>query len=285
MRVNLLVNPKRTDAVAAAIATASDLRARGAEVKADVEAAPALSLESVTDAEFPCADLIITFGGDGTLIRAAHLCSELGTPILGVYYGRFGFVTQCQGVEVESFLDAWFAGKTRIEERMMIQTELIRNGQVVTTLHSLNEMVLQREVTVRMLTFEVCVDDQLLTRYPADGVLIASPTGSTGYNLSVNGPIVDPRVKAMVLTAISPHTLSARPLILSPDSTVEISVQSEGDAVLSADGQKRLHLLSGDKVRACRSPRITRLVLFKPDDFLQKVGERMFWSRRLEGSN
>jgi NAD+ kinase len=281
LRVHLLVNYHRPDALQAASSAASELQKRGAEVAADPESARRLTLPPVPDISFAEADLVITFGGDGTLIRAAGLCSEKGTPILGVYYGRFGFVTQCQSAELSSCLDAVFDKTAHIEERMMLQTDLLRGNKPITTLHSLNETVLQREVTSRMMIFEVRVDDNPLTRYPADGVLVATATGSTGYNLSSGGPILHPRVQAMILTAISPHTLSARPLVLQAESSVEFSVRTEGDAVLSTDGHVRLHLLSGDVVRISRSPRITRLVSIGKDDFLVKLSERLLWSRRI----
>ncbi len=283
MRVHLLVNPQRADAVAAASEAVSWLRERKVEVGATPETAFCLSIPEVDTASLANADLVVSFGGDGTLIRAADLCSEKGTPILGVYYGRFGFVTQCQGPEVPAQLERFLAGEARFENRMMLQTELLRAGQVIATLHSLNEMVLQRTVTVRMMTFEVQVDGHVLTRYPADGIMIATPTGSTAYNLSAGGIIVDPRVEAMLLTAIAPHTLSARPLALAPDSEIRLKVQADGDAVLSGDGQNRLHLLSKDEVRVTRSPRVTRLMSVRPDDFLVKLGERLLWSQSLLG--
>jgi len=281
LRVHLLVNYHRPDALKAAGAAADELQKRKAEVAADPETARRLNISAASDIHFADADLVITFGGDGTLIRAAGLCSEKGTPILGVYYGRFGFVTQCQSVQLPVCLDAVFDGTAHIEDRMMLQTDLLRSGKPVTTLHSLNETVLQREVTSRMMIFEVKVDGNPLTRYPADGVLVATATGSTGYNLSSGGPILHPRVEAMILTAISPHTLSARPLVLRAESSVEFSVRTEGDAVLSTDGHVRLHLLSGDVVRITKSPRITRLVSIGKDDFLVKLSERLLWSRRI----
>ena len=251
------------------------------DVGADHESAPLLHVDPVPATSFSEADLVVCFGGDGTLIKASALCSERGTPILGVYYGRFGFVTQCESHEMGACLSQFLDGQAVVEERMMLQTELLRGGDVIATLHSLNEMVLQRDVTARMMTFSVTVDGHHLTSYPADGVLVATPTGSTGYNLSAGGPIVDPRVQLLIVTAVAPHTLSTRPLIFSPDSEVRLGLQTEGDAVLSADGQVRLHLLSGDEVRVTRSARVTRLVSVDKDDFLIKISARLLWSQRL----
>jgi NAD+ kinase len=283
LRIHLLVNHHREDALEAAASAASWLKDRQVEVAVDFESANLLRLPPVAPAEFANCNLAITFGGDGTLIRAAHLCSEVGTPILGVYYGRFGFVTQCTNDELGACLSDFFDGRAKIEPRMMLQVDLLRNGKSVATLHALNEMVLQREVMVRMMTFEVNVNGHRLTSYPADGIMVATPTGSTAYNLSAGGPICDPHVQAMVLNALAPHTLSARPLVLNPDSEVVLKVSTEGDAVLSGDGQVRLHILSGDQVRVVKSPRVTNLVTVEKDDFLVKLGSRLFWSQSILG--
>lgn len=281
MRVHLLTNPARKDAVTAALRARDFLRDEKVEVLCDPDSAEKLHLPAVPAERFYDCDLVVTFGGDGTLIRAAHWCSENGTPILGVYYGRFGFVTQCTGEDLEGCLQRFVSGAAHYEERMMIQTDLMRNAKSVATIHSLNEMVVQRAVTVRMLTFCVRVNGNDLTTYPADGVIISTATGLTGYNLSAGGPIMDPRVRGLVITALAPHTLSARPLVLHADSEVHLSMQTEGDAVLSADGQARLHLLSGDEVRVKRSPRITRLMTVHPEDFMRKLPQRLFWSQSI----
>lgn len=278
----MLVNTHRPDAIEAARQTCVFLAERGIDFASDRESAEAIESPILPMEEIANANLVITFGGDGTLIRAAHVCSALATPILGVYYGRFGFVTQCRPNEIGAALSLFFDGKARIEDRMMVQTELIRAGQVVATMHSLNEAALQRAATTRMLTFHISVDGNRLARYPADGVMVATPTGSTAYNLSAGGPIVDPRMQALILTAITPHTLSTRPLILRPDSVVRLSMETRGDAVLSCDGQSRLHLFSGDEVRVTKSTRSTRLVSIDEHDFLTKLAERMMWSQSLE---
>ncbi len=269
----------RPDAVEAAAKAVSILRARNVEMGADRDSAPQLGIPGLASDDLPQADLVMTFGGDGTLIRAAHLCAGLGTPILGVYYGRFGFVTQCQPDEVGAALSQFLDGKAIIQERMMVQTELRRGERVVATLHSLNESAVQRSATTRLLTFEVRVNQQTLARYPADGVMVATPTGSTAYNLSAGGPILDPTLEALVFSAIMPHTLSARSLVLKPDAVVDIHVETRGDAILSCDGQSRLHLLSGDAVRITRSPRVTRLIHIDDADFYNKISDRFQWSK------
>lgn len=278
MRVHFVTNGYRPDALAAARDLAIWLARRGVVVAGDSEAARDTGVDLVVNEEFGFADLVIAFGGDGTLIRAAHLCAEVGTPILGVYFGRFGFVTQCTHEGLEDCITEFIEGRALIDRRMMLGAELIRGGVVLAPLTALNEIVLQRDVTARMMTFQVTVDGHNLTSYPADGIIIATPTGSTGYNLSAGGPILDPRVEALMLSAIAPHTLNARTLVLPADSEILVRVESRGDAVLSADGQTRLHLLSGDEVRVRRSTRVTNLVTVEKDDFLIKLGQRLLWS-------
>lgn len=278
-----MVNLFRPDAVKAAVATVDLLRQKGIAVAADRESAAAIGVDSATPDEFPVCDLVITFGGDGTLIRAAHMCAELGTPILGVYYGRFGFVTQCLPHEVGAAISQFVDETATIEERMMVQVDIVRGGKVVASLHSLNEAAVQRSATTRMLTFEVLVNGKVLSRYPADGVMVATPTGSTAYNLSAGGPVVDPSLEAMIIVAIMPHTLSARPLVIRPDAHIDILIETRGDAVLSCDGQSRLHLLSGDAVRITRSPRRTRLVCVDDADFYEKLAQRFQWSKGPKG--
>ncbi len=279
MRIHTIVNLFRPDAVSAAKATMEALRAKGVELGADSESAEAIGVEAVQPEALAEADYFISFGGDGTLIRASHICSERGTPILGVHFGRFGFVTQCMPAEIGSAISDILDNSVTIQERMMVQTELIRADRTVATLHSLNETVVQRAATTRVLTFDVKVNGRILARYPADGVMVATPTGSTAYSLSAGGPVVDPELKAMLLTAIMPHTLSARPLMLRPGAVIDICIETRGDAVLSCDGHSRLHLLSGDAVKITTSPRVTRLVVMDENDFFEKLAYRFEWSK------
>lgn len=284
-RVHLIANIHRADALEATNRCAKWLVRRGFEIAIEPDSGRHLDLPVVSADAFGHASLVVAFGGDGTLIRAAHLCSETGAPILGVYYGRFGFVTQCTPSEVESSIIAFFEGESAIESRMMISAKLRRGGNEITVIHALNEIVLQRAANARMMTIEVAIDGHRLTSYPADGVMVSTATGSTAYNLSAGGPILDPNIQAIVLTALSPHTLSARTLVLRPDSEIAFTVQSKGDALLSADGQSRLHILSGDEMYMQRSPRVTNLVSVEKDDFLIKLGQRLFWSQSMFGDD
>ena len=276
----------RSDAIEAAQWAARWLFEHGQiEVVAEVAVALEINVKPASNQEIALSNLVIAFGGDGTIIRAAHICSEVGTPILGVHFGRFGFVTQCAPDELGSALSAFIDGEHLVEKRMMLKTDLVRGDKTVATIHTLNESVLQRIVTDRMLTFEVTVNGHHLTSYPADGVMVSTPTGSTGYNLSVGGPVVDPTVQALILVALAPHTLSARPLVLAADSVVRLTLETGGDAVLSGDGQTRLHLLPKDFVEIRQSDRTTNLVTIQNEDFLHKLRDRLFWSQSILGKD
>lgn len=257
------------------------LLSRDIEVFLEPRARGTIAIPEISLQDLPTSDLVISFGGDGTLIRAAHMCSSVGTPILGVHFGRFGFVNQCAPHEIEDVVERFLKGEHRLEQRMMLDCRLVRKNTMVATSFSLNEAILQRTVTDRMLTFEVVVDDQLLTSYPADGVMVCTPTGSTGYNLSAGGPVLDPALDALVLVALAPHTLSARPLVLGPSSVIRLQLEAGGDSVLSTDGQNRLHLLPGDWVEIQKSERTTNLVTVKTNDFLYKLRNRLFWSQSI----
>lgn len=273
------MNGHRPDAVEAARETAAWLREKEIKIGAEPDTAKLLGVDSVSLDEIPQGKMVVSFGGDGTLIRAAHLCSRRGTPVLGVYFGRFGFVTQVVPNETIAAIRSYLDGEAQLDERTMVRAELKRQDRTVATLHSLNEITVQRSTNTRMLTFDVSVNGRQVARYPADGVLVATPTGSTAYNLSAGGPVIDPDLDAMVLTPIMPHTLSTRPLVLPATSSIDIDIESRGDAVLSCDGQSRLHMLSGDSVTVARSERTTRLVSINPHDFLDKLSERLLWSK------
>ncbi|HWD37230.1 MAG TPA: NAD(+)/NADH kinase [Fimbriimonas sp.] len=284
MRIHLVANVHRPDALAAAESASKWIINRGIEFAVEPETARHVKLPVIASEHFAEADLVLAFGGDGTLIRAAHLCSERGTPILGVYYGRFGFVTQCTDENLEKCVVDVIEGRGHIESRLMLEASLLRAGHPVASLYALNEVVLQRSISTRMLTFRVTVDGYPLTSYPADGVLVSTPTGSTAYNLSVGGPIVDPTLEALVLSAIAPHTLSARSLILRTDSVIDLSLETSfGESILSADAQTRLHVLPGDEVKIRRSERVTNLVIVESEDFLVKLRQRLLWSKGMFG--
>ncbi len=198
----------------------------------------------VRDREF---SLLVAVGGDGTLLRASHLCAPCGVPMLGINLGRLGFLMQFSREEWQTALEQLVKGEFWLENRMMIRAEHMRTGDSLGNWHALNEAVVARSGTVRPVRLSVSVDGHLLTHYVADGVIAASPTGSTAYALAAGGPILPPELRNILLVPIAPHLSVDRATVLAEGSFVTIELGS-GDAVLSVDGQIPIGLERGDIV-------------------------------------
>ncbi len=279
MKFNISVNYNRHDAIETASDVIRWLQGEGIDVEVDAEALPYLDVENIAAAT-SCRgnDLAIAFGGDGTVIRAVHRCSKHNTPVLGVYFGQLGFMTQCDPTHVFSVIKDFIEGKLEVEDRMMAQIELYRNDKHVVSLECLNELAIHRDAQEHLISLSLTVNDIHLTSYAADGVLISTPTGSTAYNLSCGGPLMDPTGEAIIVTAICPHTLSARPLVLAPTSHIELSMLREGSAVMSCDGLHKIHVFNGDVIKIKQAERKAKIVRVRKDDFLVKLRSRLFWS-------
>ena len=216
-------------------------------------------------------DLFITVGGDGTLLRASHLCAPNDVPILGINMGRVGFLIQVQQDEWPAALEQMFRQDYWIEKRMMLQVELIRSGDLLGTWHALNEAVVCRGAAVRPVKLSASVDDHLLTTYAADGLIAATATGSTAYALASGGPILPPELRNILLVPIAPHLSVDRAVVLSEGTVVSILL-IEGDAVLSVDGQIPLGLAPNDIVEVCAGDYAASFVRF---------GDRGYFYRNL----
>lgn len=194
-------------------------------------------------------DMLVAVGGDGTMLRSAHLCAPRGVPILGVNLGRFGFLIQVQREEWRTNLGDLLDGKFWIENRMMICAEHRRTGKLLGSWHALNEVVVCRGEMIRPVHISAVADGRLLTKYVADGLIAATPTGSTAYALAAGGPILPPELRNILLVPIAPHLSVDRAVVLSEGSSVSITVSgSENNAVFSIDGQLPVKLIEGDQV-------------------------------------
>ncbi|HYF93486.1 MAG TPA: NAD(+)/NADH kinase [Symbiobacteriaceae bacterium] len=207
------------------------------------------------------AELLIVLGGDGTLIRAAQAMASLQIPVLGVNTGHLGFLTELENSELFDELDSILAGNYRIEQRLMLSVAVIREGQVVFTTTALNDAVVSKGPRARLAQLGVSVGETVVARYPADGVIISTPTGSTAYSLSAGGPVVGPTVDVLMITPICPHTMAARSIVVAGQEQVTVTVlESPGEVGLSTDGSEPIRLLPGDLVAVSRAPFSARLV-------------------------
>ena len=195
------------------------------------------------------SDFIIVLGGDGTLLSVARRVGWYETPILGINLGRLGFLTEVELNDLYCALEKIFSGNYNIEKRMMLEAAIVSNNVQVDTFYALNDVVITKGAFARIVRLKAYVDDNYLDTYPADGLIIASPTGSTAYSLSAGGPIVNPQNSLLVITPISPHTLHARSIIVSENEKIRVEMDGNyNEIVLTVDGQQGYKLKEGDTV-------------------------------------
>jgi len=206
-------------------------------------------------------DLLIAVGGDGTMLRAGHLCAPQNIPILGINLGRLGFLIQVQQKEWPEMLERLFRGEAWIEHRMMLRVEHMRAGEVLGTWHALNEAVVSRGQYLRPIKLAASADGHLLTTYMADGLIAATPTGSTAYALAAGGPILPPELRNILIVPIAPHLSVDRAVVLAEGSSVNIHVKSE-NAVLSVDGAIPTGLAEDDRVNIRTASYTAKFVRF-----------------------
>jgi NAD+ kinase len=224
-------------------------------------------------------DALFTLGGDGTLLRGARFLSGHSVPILGINLGRLGFLTSCSGEDFELGVRRFAAGDFSSEARMALASSTLdRHGVQRCDWLSLNDVVLHKGGFARVVKFSVFVDDELIGSYSADGLVLSTPTGSTGYSLSAGGPIVVPTVESIVLTPVSPHTLAMRPLVLPP--SVEIKVQAEdgpAELLVTIDGQVGTTFTSGETLVVHRASSPVRIVRFPGTTFFSRMRRKLGW--------
>jgi NAD+ kinase len=230
-------------------------------------------------------DLVLVLGGDGTLLAMADRIAGTGRdlPILGVNFGHLGFLTEVNFPELYPLLEAAIAGTADIERRLMLRARILRGGTCAADYGSLNDVVITRGALSRIIELSVTVGGSFVARFHADGLIVATPTGSTAYNLSAGGPILHPAVDAFVLTPIAPHTLSNRPVVIPSSSPVLITPvdgQADSEVVLTIDGQIGLALEPGDSVEIGRSPTPLRLVKSQAQSYFEVLRKKLKWAER-----
>lgn len=225
------------------------------------------------------SDLLISLGGDGTLLKAARLGAPRGIPILGVNLGGFGFLAAVPRQGMIDCLEEIMGGRLQVQARLMLQASVIRRGEEVARFHGLNDIVVGKGAFSRLFRLTTAVSGEPVSDLPADGMIVATPTGSTGYALSAGGPAVDPEARVIIIAPICPHTLSARTLVVPAGRTVEISLPDPRgeEAFLTADGQEGFPLLAGDRVEVREAPFSALLVLRATDSFYAKLRGKLGW--------
>lgn len=273
-KVGITYHPKS----AAARAVAEDLRQRLAPKVRELWVASAWD-DAAGAQHVEGSDLVMCCGGDGTVLRAARAVIPYPVVLLGVNLGRIGFLTEITPADLIGRLDEIITGAGRIERRAMIETETVRAGeQMAERFHALNDVVVGRAAIGRTVQFAVRTDHTTIGSYRADGVIIATATGSTAYSLSVGGPIMHPESREVIVTPVAPHLAPANSIVLAEGAVVEIEIAQAQKAILSVDGQPDQDLGGGDVVRVRTSQHEARFLrLGPPGDFFVRVGRRLNW--------
>jgi len=256
---------------------------RDVQVSLDPESAQKLDRPDLlrTGDQWHTLDFIVTLGGDGTILTASHVAAPHGIPILGVHMGRFGFMAATVPAELFDCMERILGGQMEIEERLMVEVEVSRADLLVYREMGLNEILIRSNHS-NLLNFKTFFNGAPFADFPADGLIISTPTGSTGYSLSAGGPIVAPSIQALVITALCPHTLSARPLIVPCDEEILVKVEANGEEALClVDNIHPFTLHDGDRILIRRASFMTRLIVLDQTAFYRKVRQRYRYGERL----
>ncbi len=282
-RVAVLAKPGTEEGQRIASELGAWLHARGLQVRFDEETARALGRkDGIRPDTLPAGtDLVIVAGGDGTLLSAARIAGPSGIPILGVNFGGLGFMTELQPEELYSALERVLKGEYTIEEREALRVRFRRGRKVLAEYALLNDAVVTKTALARMLVIELRIDAELVATYTSDGLIIATPTGSTAYNLSAGGPILDPRMSAFVIAPICPHTMSYRPLVVPGSVRIEATLRSlTEEAYLTLDGQVGFPMKQLDAIVVDRHPRSVRLMRVARRGFFEILRRKLHWGGR-----
>jgi NAD+ kinase len=281
--VAIISKPERPELAEVLPALEKWLQQRNYAVVTDEESAAYFSASDVmarSELARRSPDLALVLGGDGTLLSAARAVAKAGTPILGVNLGTLGFLTELPLADLYSALDAIEKEHYIVDSRSMLSCSLVRGGEILATPVALNELVVSKSAIARLNHFELFVDAEFVSSYRADGLIIATPTGSTAYSLGAGGPILKPDVDAFVITPVSPHGLTHRPVVVRDTVKIEIQVKTgQEEAYLSLDGQVGMPVRDGDIVRCVKAEHPARLLRFQRT-FFEVLATKLKWGER-----
>jgi NAD+ kinase len=279
--IGIISRPRRSNLAEVVPPLLSWLEERGIHVVYDQETATSLTEPSEGRSREQVAaasDLLLVLGGDGTLLAAARVAAPRGIPILPINMGSLGFLTSFMLEELYPALEDILAGRLTISERVMLHAELQRGDRILDKQTVLNEVVINKGALARMIELELSIDKDFVCRYRADGLIVASPTGSTAYSLSAGGPIVHPSVESFIITPICPHTLSDRPVVVGDTSIIEVKLSAGTESVfLTLDGQKGIPLQATDRVRISRGQQRLKLIQTPNKSYFEILRNKLKW--------
>lgn len=277
--IALISRPKKEEAVALARELIAEFPERDFLVEPHL--GESLGRAPVTDAQLANADLAVILGGDGTLIHGARILRGRPVPIVGINLGSLGFMTEIPVAEAVSTLRQVFDGKAKIDSRMKLTCRLFRGDDCILEDEVLNDVVINKSALAKIAAHETWLDGAFVATYLADGVIFATPTGSTAYSLSAGGPIVHPSVDCVVVTPICPHALTQRPIVVPGDQLMTVKLTSDlQDFYLTVDGQAGQVLQKGDRIEVQKSPHRVLLVKNPKLDYFAVLRQKLHWGER-----
>ena len=283
MIVGIIANSRKTGAADVIRRLCEALDAQGIQTRSDPATAAMLGEESSTaPADFATTtDLAVVLGGDGTMLDAISRLGDYGKPVAGINIGTLGFLTTCTDVEIPAFAEALASGKTTTSTRTLLNATIHRAGRPAESFTALNEVTVARGETGRLVALRVAVNGDHLNDYRADGLLIATPTGSTAYSLSAGGPLISPAAEVFLITPICPHSLGQRSLVVANDVIVRISPEPiAGDSsplLFTVDGRDNTKIAPGDFIDVAKSPRALHLLRFADHSFYEALRRKLHW--------
>ena len=278
--VGILTKPKFPEVKATLQGVVTWLRDRHITVLLDTTSALLLSEQGgIQKTQLAIqSDVLLILGGDGTILNAARLAAERSIPILGVNMGGLGFLTEVRLDDLYASLDRVFANDFILDERLMLQTHVHRHGETVARGIVLNDVVISKGTLARMIELRIAIQGQFVTNLRADGLIVGTPTGSTAYSMSAGGPIINPAVQSLILTPISPHTLTHRPLIVPGNAEIEVTLTSKDEgAMATLDGQVGIAMTQGDTAVIQASEHRTKLIRFPESHYYEVLREKLKW--------
>ncbi|MGQ9570886.1 MAG: NAD(+)/NADH kinase [Thermodesulfovibrionales bacterium] len=258
------------------------LRKKGCETFIDIETASILNMEGFPRSKIPSlSEVIIVLGGDGTMLSTCRLVADKGIPVLGINIGGLGFITEVQIDKLYETLDRVLSDECPIEERIMLAAKVRRLGEIIAEYIVLNEVVVNKAALARIIDLETYVNQNYVTTFKADGLIISTPTGSTAYSLSAGGPILYPTLDNIIITPICPHTLTNRSMVIPGDSVVKIILSSPTERIyLTMDGQVGFSVMQNDIIEVAKAPFKTRLLIPCDRDYFQILRTKLRWGER-----
>lgn len=284
-KIGIALNPTKEDALELTSSIIQYLIGKGCSIVLEKQAASLVGYSefSGTAEDVAKTDMVLVLGGDGTMLRWGRITSPHSTPLIGINFGQYGFITEIEPKDSFIAIDHILSGNYSISERILLKASISRHDGSNSVHYALNDIVVSKGPLARMLSLDTYISKKFIVTYAADGIIVSSPTGSTAYSLAAGGPVVHPDVKVLIITPICPHTLNERSLVVPDSEIIEIvseSAEAENNIILTVDGQLGEHISNKDRVAVEKAEFTAKLIQIEDKSFYSKLQSRLHWGER-----